>query len=400
MKQTTLIQLVLIILAIASMLFCCSQQDQDNEWRAVKKKEEGTTIITNPKNPKYGEISLDLVEDLSIGNDDDENYLFYRVESIIVDNEENIYVLDAGNCRVQKFNKNGEYLQTIGRKGQGPGEFTNPAAFYRDREGTLYVLGQMKIQVFDAAGEYKKSIPLENRIYEFMITPDGQIITHTILRVDEGNKKAIIKLDLEGKIIATMAEFSDVKAVQSKTEEGNTVTFKAYHQYNYWPYLYPAGWEGFVYAYPSKYKIFNMNTKGELRLIIQRNIAPNLISREEKNFIMSGIKRQAERRGIQLTNDVLETACQFPPHRPFFNRILLDNAGRIYVRKAGSVLDGNIEVQLDIFSKDGFYFYRASVPFTPDFIFRGYMYDVFTSQETGEIEVKRYTIKNWDQLEK
>ena len=104
--------------------------------------------------------------------------------------------------------------------------------------------------------------------------------------------------------------------------------------------------------------------------------------------------------GMQLTDDILEAACQFPPHRPFFNRILLDDAGRIYVRKAGSVLDRNVEVQLDIFNKDGLYLYRTSLPFTPDLIFRGYMYDVFTSQETGEVEVKRYTIKNWDQLEK
>jgi len=400
MKKTTFTQFVLVLFIITALPFSCSQRGKNGTWRAETKTEGGTTIITNPKDPKYGEIDFDIVEDLSIGNDDDANYQFFRVGGIIVDKEENIYALDSGNCRVQKFDKNGKYLLTLGRKGQGPGEFMNPSAFYIDREGALYVSDQMKIEVFDAAGEYLKNIPLENRIYEFIVTPEEHIITHSILRVDEGNKKALIKLDLEGKILEIMDEFTDVKAVQSKTDEGSTMTFKAYHQYNYWPYLYPDGEHGFVYAYPSDYKIFHMNTKGELRRIIQIEVAPSLISREEKNFIINGIRKQTERRGIQLTNDALEAACQFPPHRPFFNRILLDDSGRIYVRKAGSVLDRKVEAQLDIFNKDGFYLYRTSLPFTPDLIYRGHIYDVFTSQETGEVELKRYQIKNWDQLEK
>jgi hypothetical protein len=399
MKLTTSIPCIIFIFVIAALLLSCSQRAKEDVWQVELKKEGGTTTITNPENPKYGEIDLDFAEDLSIGNDDDPNFQFYRVSSIIGDNEENIYVLDAGNCRVQKFDRNGKYLMTFGRKGQGPGEFMNPSAFTIDDDGNLYVSDQMKIEVFDAEGEYKKNITLENRIYEFLITPEGYIITHTILSEGEGSKKVVVKLNLEGKIIATLAEFTDVESVRSNTEEGSTMTIKAYHQYNYWPYLYPSGADEFVYAYPAEYKIFHMNSNGEQSLIIQREIAENLISREEKNFIMNGIREQIERRGIQITDDVLETACQFPPHRPYFNRILLDDAGRIYVRNAGSVLDQNVPVQLDIFSKDGFYLYKTSFPFTPDVIRKGRMYDVFTSQETGKVEIKRYRIKNWSQLE-
>ena len=108
---------------------------------------------------------------------------------------------------------------------------------------------------------------------------------------------------------------------------------------------------------------------------------------------------QAERRGIQLTDDVLEAACQFPPHRPFFNRILLDDAGRIYIRNARSVLDQNGAVHLDIFNKDGLYFYTTSLAFAPDLIYKGQMYDIYTSQETGKVEIKRYRIRNWNQME-
>jgi hypothetical protein len=400
MKKTSIISSSLAILIIALISFTCVQKNRDSGWFAETKKEEGTTIISNPKDPKYGEITMDLVENLSIGHDQDENYQFYRVSGILLDEEENIFALDSGNCRVQKFDKNGKYLQSMGRKGQGPGEFTNPSAFYIDREGTLYVSDQMKIEVFDATGEYKKSIPLETRIYEFIVTPEGHIITHTILSADEGNKKAIIKLDEEGNVIATMAEFADVRAVQSNTDGGSTMTFKAYHQYNYWPYLYqdPTNQNNFVYAYPSEYKVFCTNAIGELSLVIERDIAPRLISKEEKTAIKENIRGLTEKRGIQISDDVLEAACQFPPHRPFFNRIIMDEAGRIYVRQARSVLDPESEIQLDIFSKNGLYLYRASLPFAPDLIHRGLLYDVFTSQETGEVEIKRYRITNWNEL--
>jgi hypothetical protein len=400
MKKTTIIPSIFIIFVIATLLQSCSQLDQDNEWKAVTRKEDGTTIISNPKTPKYGEVHLDLVENLSIGNDDDSDYQFYLVSGILLDEEDNIYVLDSGNCRIQKFDRSGKHLQTMGRKGPGPGEFTNPSAFYIDGESTLYVADQMKIEVFDSAGEYKKSIPLETRINEFIVTSEGQIITYTILDAEEGNKKAIVKLNLEGKIIENMAEFTDVRALQSKTDTGRTMTFKAYHQYNYWPYLYPEGNDGFVYAYPSEYKIFNTNSKGELSLVIQKDIAPKAISQEEKNFIMNNIRKITEKRGIKITDDLLKSACQFPPHRPFFNWILLDDAERLYVREAGSVLDRNPEFRIDIFNKNGYYLYRTSFPFTPELIRRGHVYDVFTSEDSGEVEIRRYRINNWGELEK
>ena len=45
---------------------------------------------------------------------------------VAVDKAGNIYILDSGNARIQKFGPDGKYLATIGRKGQGPGEFILP----------------------------------------------------------------------------------------------------------------------------------------------------------------------------------------------------------------------------------------------------------------------------------
>ena len=50
---------------------------------------------------------------------------FKFVCGVAVDNDDNIYVSDSNNHCVYKFNKNGELLERVGKKGSGPGEFNN-----------------------------------------------------------------------------------------------------------------------------------------------------------------------------------------------------------------------------------------------------------------------------------
>ena len=61
----------------------------------------------------------------------------------------NIYVLDTGNARIQKFGPDGAYLATIGRKGQGPGEFIMPDALDIDRDGNLVVADPAQCRIHD-----------------------------------------------------------------------------------------------------------------------------------------------------------------------------------------------------------------------------------------------------------
>ena len=90
-----------------------------SEWRGSIKYTDGTKVIQNPGEPLYGHLPLDLEKDLNLGSEDDDAYLFYRVEDIGVDSQGNIYVLDTGNTRIQKYDDRGIHVRTIGRKGQG-----------------------------------------------------------------------------------------------------------------------------------------------------------------------------------------------------------------------------------------------------------------------------------------
>jgi len=355
-------------------------------------------VIRNPQKPYYGELAIELEDDLEIGDDEDSNFQFYNVAGIALDSEGNIYVLDSGNHRVQKFDSDGHYLLTIGREGEGPGEFVRLVDVFIDKQDTLYLSGRRRIQIFDTEGVYKDSITFETSINDFFLGADGNIYTFIMQSDEEGSKKYLVKYDRNGNIVERIAEFSDVQSVQSRDGSGATVSFKAYHQYNYWPYLFPINSERFVYAYPLSYVITAMSYRGELIKKIQKDEPPQPITSAEKDFIISRIEEAFERRGRKPPKDVVEASCQFPPHRPFFYGMTVDDVGRIYVRRAPSVLDESNQVELDIFSRDGYYLYKAFFSFSPEIIKDGLLYDVFTSEETGEVKIKRYKVKNWDQI--
>jgi hypothetical protein len=103
---------------------------QRSQWKGKIDTVNGLKVIRNPNAPLSGDLKLDLKEDLQIGKEDVENYIFERILSVKAAEDGSIYVLDYKAGNIRKYDRNGVYLQTIGKKGQGPGEFPseNPRA--------------------------------------------------------------------------------------------------------------------------------------------------------------------------------------------------------------------------------------------------------------------------------
>jgi streptogramin lyase len=64
--------------------------------------------------------------------------------------------LAVGNARVMKFDRNGKFLKTWGKKGMGPGEFDVPHTIAVDSRGRVFVGDRQnnRIQIFDAEGKF------------------------------------------------------------------------------------------------------------------------------------------------------------------------------------------------------------------------------------------------------
>jgi len=75
---------------------------------------------------------------------------------IDVDAAGDVYVTDWRNDRVQKFTADGRFLMQFGTSGSGDGEFNRPTGIAVDQAGVIYVADwhNDRLQVFDADGSF------------------------------------------------------------------------------------------------------------------------------------------------------------------------------------------------------------------------------------------------------
>lgn len=105
---------------------------------------------------KIGEISGNIPE---CGID-----AFWRPWGIVCDKESNVFIIDSGHNMVFRFNPDGKFVSSFGRKGQGPGEFMGRPRgggllkLSIGNDGNLYVYDSLssRLSVFSGEGRYLK----------------------------------------------------------------------------------------------------------------------------------------------------------------------------------------------------------------------------------------------------
>jgi len=83
---------------------------------------------------------------------------FNTPDGITVDAQGNLYVMDSGNNRIQKFDGDGNFISMWGSKGTDDGQF-NCLSFCLvavDRQGNVFVTdnNNTRIQKFDSSGQF------------------------------------------------------------------------------------------------------------------------------------------------------------------------------------------------------------------------------------------------------
>jgi len=88
-----------------------------------------------------------------IGNIGANEGQLYRPSHLVVDHKGNLYVNDAFNFRIQKFDPSGKYVKSFGFLGDNIGGFARPKGLAIDRGGHLYVADAAfeNVQIFDDA---------------------------------------------------------------------------------------------------------------------------------------------------------------------------------------------------------------------------------------------------------
>jgi len=154
--------------------------------------------------------------------------LFRQPTDVTWDSDGNIYITDGYiNSRVAKYDKNGDWVKSWGEKGTGPGQFRLPHTIVADRDNNLYVgdRSNRRIQVFDTEGNFLRKFtidvppvpgthavngntPTGERLAEVSGAPNSICITpgpNQVLFVGELTFPGrIFKVSLDGKVLGVI----------------------------------------------------------------------------------------------------------------------------------------------------------------------------------------------------
>ena len=175
--------------------------------------------------------------------------LFRQPTDVAWDSQGNTYIADGYiNSRVAKIDKNGDWVKSWGTKGSGPGQFNLPHSIAIDLQDNIYVgdRSNRRIQVFDTDGNFKRmfsidvppdpqsravngATPTGNRLKEVIGAPNSICITpgpNQVLFVGESTYPGrIFKVALDGKVLGVigrsgrnLGQFSGAHALACASE--------------------------------------------------------------------------------------------------------------------------------------------------------------------------------------
>ena len=157
--------------------------------------------------------------------------LFDQPTDVAWDAAGNIFVADGlGNARIAKFDKEGKFVKSWGKKGTASGEFANVQSIAVDAQGNVYAAdgGNKRVQVFDNNGAFKTAFTNVGNAQALCMTkgPDQVFyVSNSNPTTDIDHDGEIYRMRLDGSMTGKFGkagkapkEFGTVNAIDCRNE--------------------------------------------------------------------------------------------------------------------------------------------------------------------------------------
>jgi len=365
MKRFSIIALILILL----IAYSCSKKETKGEGAA--EKENGVIVIKNPKEPLYKDTHFSLIEDLVIGKAvGEEEYMFSHLRFLTVDDEGNIYTSDDSDMPLKVYDKNGKFLRSISRKGQGLGEIGSSYTIQitSDNELLVYDVRNRKILFFTLEGIHLRSKDLKN-YSPLQIYSDSRQNYYILdsVKIPNAESYNIVRLDENMNFVLNLIEYPVPPPPK---------TFLAFFTFFYFKVLPD---DNLLYGDSKNYELQILNPEGRILKRIIKEYDPIPVTKKDKEF---------RRRNMPKGQKV-----EFPSHHPAFYGFFLDDTGKIYVRTWQEPLDKE-RYLYDVFNYEGKFMAQIPLNIRPQVWKNSKIYTIEEDEE-GFHQIKRYQII-WD----
>jgi hypothetical protein len=344
--------------------------------------------VVNPDKPLKGEwnFRLEKVWEVDRAGDD----VLGRPFSLTAAEEGILYVYDTANNATFIFDKDGNFIRAFARSGQGPGEVMGQELIHLVN-GKVFIPARNGIKVFTKDGEFIQTVKQEGRPLDPCIfLNEDEIISapKTAVFLPDG-KGEIIRKNIKTGEEALISEFSlqDWGMAQSRGQQVDIISI------GFSPLM--------ILGYAENRLYWGMNTSYMINVsdLNGKKISTFSVKRRSRKVSDNFKKKYFD--APNLPPEMLtQIADSFPNDISFFHRIEVHN-GLVYV----FVPDVDLEnkraklKQIDIFSPDGEYLYRAYIKFEKNrqhlfsplnslVIQNGYLYAVLLDEEYNVLVAK------------
>lgn len=286
--------------------------------------------------------------------------------ALAVDAAGRIYVADRKPVVIKVFDASGRFLHTIGREGEGPGEFRAPFIAVHGASLVVHDPQVSRTSVFDTAGAFIRSWPSSCCYWdEIAVDAEGFAYVPTV-RSGEGDDRSSLRVRyaLDGTPRDTMRLPNGPDPAMwtftgSRGGGGNRMqmmmpvplsagTVRSYH---------PEG--GMVYGFAQGYELVRTGTGADSALVFGRAWTAEAIPDSVRQ---AAVARQVQRLGDDFSESAINDAiarAEVPRVAPPYSDVSVDGRGNAWVRVGAD--DGLLPVRFDVFGRDGAWLGRVTV---------------------------------------
>lgn len=312
--------------------------------------------IENGSQSAQGLVTVGLTEVWRAGGEDDDVF-FGTLGAVRSDSQGRIYLLDSQLAEVHIYSPDGEYLSTVGREGDGPGEVRRPGDMFITDDGTIHLLQGFPGRIVKLAPD---GMPAGEATFSAGPDAAGQFAVLIAGRTDGQDMiLAGIRMSISGAISQQTYflarcdnEGLQKSALIEKQHEINYADFRMdeFDMDFVWNRL-AVGPEGKVYASPERnsYLINVYGADGGIERTITRDYeSPPRTERQKKvaRQIIEAVGANYPRPPLEITIEDTE---------PVLGNLVVTDDGRVWTQTS----IGNQEtpegtwVVLDVFDKNG-----------------------------------------------
>jgi hypothetical protein len=289
-----------------------------------------------------------------------EPHEFYRVVGAIRLDDGSIAVADAGSSEVRFFAPTGTFLSSVGREGEGPGEFQRLTSVHRFRGDSLAVFDHWARRVTVISPDWEASRVISLQLpFLWKLRPLGDSRLLTMLSwpsvlVEEGEAGLVrmpvpvVRFSLSGEVIDTVAMAAGSEEVRIATEHGFASARPLF------------GKNSHLVVHQGRFYLGSADQM-EYRIFAPDGKLGRIVRVTDYDLALSHDELQAERNAILGENPSARRrrhvdALPVPRTKPAYSELLVDTEGCVWAAEHIGEMRGFLGIEpkkWEVFSADG-----------------------------------------------